>query len=54
MEDEFKVASFGEGMTPLLKRERLGVSLELNDLWAKDESQLPTGSFKSRGLAMAI
>jgi threonine synthase len=46
--------TLGEGMTPLLPAPRLGASLGLNDLWIKDESQLPTGSFKSRGLAMAV
>ena len=54
LEDDSKIASLGEGMTPLLRCERLGAALGLNDLWVKDESQLPTGSFKSRGLAMAI
>ena len=54
VEDYSKLASLGEGMTPLLRCERLGAALGLNDLWVKDESQLPTGSFKSRGLAMAI
>ncbi|WP_419930275.1 threonine synthase [Candidatus Poriferisocius sp.] len=54
VEDDSKIASLGEGMTPLLKCDRLGAALGLNDLWVKDESQLPTGSFKSRGLAMAI
>ncbi len=52
--DESKIATLGEGMSPLLKCERLGAALGLNDLWVKDESQLPTGSFKVRGLAMAI
>ena len=46
--------SLGEGMSPLLRAPRLGQSLGLRDLWIKDESQLPTGSFKSRGLCMAI
>ena len=46
--------SLGEGMSPLLKCDRLGARFGLNNLWIKDESQLPTGSFKSRGLAMAI
>jgi threonine synthase len=32
----------------------LGETLGLSRLWMKDEGQLPTGSFKSRGLAMAI
>ncbi len=46
--------TLGEGMTPLLPAPRLGPKLGLDDLWIKDESQLPTGSFKSRGLAMAV
>ena len=48
------VVSLGELMTPLLKAERLGASLGLENLWVKDESRLPTGSFKARGMAMAI
>jgi threonine synthase len=52
--DVTKIASLGEGMSPLLRCERLGAALGLSDLWVKDESQLPTGSFKSRGLSMAI
>lgn len=46
--------SLGETTTPLLHAPRLGASLGLSDLWIKDESTLPTGSFKSRGLAMAV
>lgn len=52
--DETRIASLGEGMSPLLRCQRLGAALGLRDLWVKDESQLPTGSFKSRGLSMAI
>jgi threonine synthase len=48
------IVSLGEGMTPLLPTARLGKTLGLTDLWIKDESQLPTGSFKARGLAMAV
>jgi len=48
------IVSLGEGMTPLLKCRRLGDWFELANLWIKDESHLPTGSFKARGLAMAI
>ncbi len=48
------IVSLGEGMTPLLKCPRLGAQLGLHDFWIKDESQLPTGSFKSRGQAVAI
>lgn len=46
--------TLGEGMTPLLPCPRLGRSLGLDRLLIKDESQLPTGSFKSRGMAAAV
>lgn len=52
--DECQPVSLGEGETPLLPAPRLGRRLGLQDLWIKDESQLPTGSFKARGLAMAV
>ncbi|HUY35046.1 MAG TPA: threonine synthase [Pirellulales bacterium] len=48
------VVSLGETMTPLIPCPRLGRRFNLDDVWIKDESRLPTGSFKSRGLAMAI
>jgi threonine synthase len=41
-------------MTPLLHCPRLGKQLGLSQLFIKDESQLPTGSFKSRGMTAAI
>ena len=41
-------------MTPLLAVNRLGKKLGLTNLLIKDESVNPTGSFKARGLAMAI
>lgn len=46
--------SLGEGMTPLIPCPRLGAALGLKQLLIKDESQLPTGSFKSRGMTTAI
>lgn len=46
--------TLGESMTPMLPAPRLGSVLGLSDFWVKDESRLPTGSFKSRGLAMAV
>jgi threonine synthase len=48
------IVSLGEGMSPLLAAPVLGKMLGLEDLWIKDESQLPTGSFKARGQAVAI
>ena len=52
--DPQKIVSLGEGMTPILPCARLGSKMGLTDLYVKDESQLPTGSFKSRGMALAI
>lgn len=48
------VVSLGETMTPVLAAHGLRRAMGMNDLFIKDESRLPTGSFKSRGMAMAI
>jgi threonine synthase len=50
---DFRV-SLGEGFTPLLTARRLGSSLGIPRLSIKDESGNPTGSFKARGLALAV
>jgi threonine synthase len=44
----------GEGDTPLLHLPNLGGALGLTNLFVKDESLNPTGSFKARGLAAAV
>jgi threonine synthase len=46
--------TLGEGMTPLLPCPQLGRVFGLSRLFIKDESQLPTGSFKSRGMTVAV
>ncbi len=46
--------TLGEGWTPLLPLRRLGEKLGLKQLFAKDEGQNPTTSFKARGLVMAV
>ncbi|MCS7046196.1 MAG: pyridoxal-phosphate dependent enzyme, partial [Gemmataceae bacterium] len=51
---EAQPVTLGEGLSPLLDCPRLAADLRLDRLWIKDESQLPTGSFKSRGMAMAV
>src|SRR5262245_50788821 len=51
---EAQPVSLGEGLTPLLPCPRLGKEMGLSQLTIKDESQLPTGSFKSRGMTMAV
>jgi len=53
--DEAEVPlSLGEGGTPVLPLPRLADHFGLRHIWAKDEAQNPTGSFKARGLGMAI
>jgi threonine synthase len=44
----------GEGGTPLLALPKLASHLGMKHVWAKDEGQNPTGTFKARGLGMAI
>jgi threonine synthase len=46
--------TLGEGMSPLLPCPRLAQQLGMNRLLIKDEAQLPTGAFKSRGMTTAI
>lgn len=48
------IISLGEGMTPLIRTERLGHRVGANQLWLKDEGLNPTGSFKARGLSCAV
>jgi threonine synthase len=51
---ETEPVTLGEGMTPLLPCPNLGSELGLPGLMVKDESQLPTGTFKSRGMTVAV
>ncbi|MFH1843283.1 MAG: threonine synthase [bacterium] len=44
----------GEGFTPLIRAGRLGDTLDFDGLYIKDEGLNPTGSFKARGLGMAV
>jgi len=44
----------GEGFTPLVHCRRLGQNLGHKELYIKDESSNPTGSFKARGMAVAV
>jgi len=52
--EDSSVVCLGEGFTPLLRAHRLGDQLGLPNLYLKDESLNPTGSFKARGLAVAV
>jgi threonine synthase len=48
-----KIVSLGEGSTPLLPAPRLSESLGA-DVWLKWEGANPTGSFKDRGMTVAV
>ena len=48
------IVSLGEAITPLLPLPKLAAKLGGGELLVKDEGRLPTGSFKARGLAMAV
>jgi threonine synthase len=46
--------ALGEGWTPMLEAPRLADRLSVRRVWVKDEGQNPTGSFKARGLGLAV
>src|SRR5262245_65593431 len=46
--------TLGEGFTPLVHAHRLGSALGLPNLYLKVEGQNPTGSFKDRGMVVAV
>ena len=46
--------SLGEGLTPLVRAERLGKAIGAPNLYLKVEGQNPTGSFKDRGMVVAV
>ncbi len=48
------IVSLGEGMTPILQLNALGKKYSLPHIYLKDESLNPTGSFKARGLSVAV
>ncbi|OJJ14702.1 threonine synthase [marine bacterium AO1-C] len=52
--DQNNRVSLGEGMTPIIPLKRLAREHHLENLYLKDEGLNPTGSFKARGLSMAI
>jgi threonine synthase len=48
------VVSLGEGSTPLLRADRLAKAAGLRELWLKWEASNPTGSYKDRGMTVAV
>src|SRR5258705_6420463 len=54
VEDSVSVVTLGEGLTPLVKADRLGAELGLRNLYLKNDSMNPTNSFKDRVVSVAI
>jgi threonine synthase len=48
------VIDLSPGFTPLIRAERLGQHLGLDNLWLKDDTRNPTGSFKDRVVSVAL
>lgn len=51
---ESRPISLGEGYTPMVDARRLAAETKIRKVWIKDEARNPTGSFKDRGLSVAI
>jgi len=54
IENPSNIVSLNEGSTPLYKAERLGEAFGLRNLYVKDETRNPTGSFKDRPITVAV
>jgi len=52
--DDKHIVTLGEGGTPLIKAKRLAEELKVKNLYLKDETRNPTGSFKDRGMTVAV
>jgi threonine synthase len=52
--DATPALTLGEGATPLVRAARLGAAIGAPNLYLKIEGQNPTGSFKDRGMVLAV
>jgi threonine synthase len=52
--DDAAPIDLGAGFTPLVRAERLGAELGIDELWIKDDTANPTGSFKDRVVSVAL
>jgi len=52
--DKSNIVSINAGMTPLVKAEKLGKEIGLNNLYIKNDSVNPTFSFKDRPAGVAV
>lgn len=54
LKDKKNLVSLGEGMTPVIKMEAAGPMVGLKNLYLKDEGNIPSGTFKSRGATVGV
>ena len=54
IQSKSNIISIDAGMTPLIKAEKLGESIGLNNLYVKNDSVNPTFSFKDRPAGIAV
>ena len=52
--DDAAPVDLGAGFTPLIRADRLAAELGLGELWIKDDTANPTGSFKDRVVSVAL
>jgi threonine synthase len=52
--DDVTPVELGAGFTPLVRADRLAAELGLGELWIKDDTANPTGSFKDRVVSVAL
>ncbi|MDG1873705.1 MAG: threonine synthase [Mariniblastus sp.] len=51
--DEIKPVTMNKSMSPIIEAPRFAQQMGIQHVWFKDESQLPTCSFKCRGMSLA-
>src|SRR5579872_7506876 len=52
--DDASPVDLGAGFTPLVRADRLAAELGLGELWIKNDTVNPTGSFKDRVVSVAL
>jgi threonine synthase len=53
VQDASQIVTLGEGGTPVVRLDEVPEAPGV-ELWLKDDGQMPTGSFKARGMAVAV
>lgn len=54
LDESAEKVTLGEGGTPLVRSSTIGIEAGLKEVYFKNEGQNPTGSFKDRGMTVAV